>query len=40
MRPRQALASPLYPKIRFTFTDHPVTVWAGGYCPLSIDHLS
>jgi hypothetical protein len=22
-------ASPLYPKIRFAFTDHPITVWAG-----------
>lgn len=29
MRPRQALASPLYPKLRFTFTDDPITVWAG-----------
>lgn len=29
MRPRQALTSPLYPKIRFTFTDHQITVWAG-----------
>jgi hypothetical protein len=29
MRARQALASPLYPKIRFAFTDHPITVWAG-----------
>ena len=29
MRPRQALTSPLYPKIRFTCTDHPITVWAG-----------
>ncbi len=27
MRARSALASPLYPKIRFTFTDHPITVW-------------
>jgi hypothetical protein len=24
-----APASPLYPKIRFAFTDHPITVWAG-----------
>lgn len=24
-----SLASPLYPKIRFAFTDHPITVWAG-----------
>ncbi|MCA9501152.1 MAG: hypothetical protein KC588_18315, partial [Nitrospira sp.] len=22
-------ASPFYPKIRFAFTDHPITVWAG-----------
>ena len=22
-------ASPLYPKIRFAFTDHPITIWAG-----------
>jgi hypothetical protein len=22
-------ASLLYPKIRFAFTDHPITVWAG-----------
>jgi hypothetical protein len=22
-------ASPLYPKIRFVFTDHPITIWAG-----------
>jgi hypothetical protein len=29
MRPRPAPASPLYPKIRFAFTDHPITVWAG-----------
>lgn len=29
MRVRQAPASPLYPKIRFAFTDHPITVWAG-----------
>ncbi|MDF0652541.1 MAG: IS1380 family transposase [Nitrospira sp.] len=29
MRARQALTSPLYPKIRFAFTDHPITVWAG-----------
>ena len=29
MRTRQPPASPLYPKIRFAFTDHPITVWAG-----------
>jgi hypothetical protein len=29
MRPRPAPTSPLYPKIRFAFTDHPITVWAG-----------
>lgn len=29
MRPRRPAASPLYPKIRFAFTDHPITVWAG-----------
>lgn len=29
MRPRQPPTSPLYPKIRFAFTDHPITVWAG-----------
>jgi hypothetical protein len=29
MRARQVLASPLYPKIRFAFTNHPITVWAG-----------
>lgn len=29
MRIRQPSASPLYPKIRFAFTDHPITVWAG-----------
>lgn len=29
MRVRQSPASPLYPKIRFAFTDHPITVWAG-----------
>ena len=29
MRPRRPVASPLYPKIRFAFTDHPITVWAG-----------
>jgi hypothetical protein len=27
MRIRQPLTSPLYPKIRFAFTDHPITVW-------------
>lgn len=29
MRPRQVLVSPHYLKIRFAFTDHPITVWAG-----------
>lgn len=29
MRGRHPPASPLYPKIRFAFTDHPITVWAG-----------
>ena len=29
MRTRRPAASPLYPKIRFAFTDHPITVWAG-----------
>jgi Transposase DDE domain group 1 len=29
MRARSAPVSPLYPKIRFAFTDHPITVWAG-----------
>jgi hypothetical protein len=29
MSTRQSPASPLYPKIRFAFTDHPITVWAG-----------
>ncbi|MDI3464381.1 MAG: hypothetical protein OJF50_003202 [Nitrospira sp.] len=29
MRARQALASPLSPKICFAFTDPPITVWAG-----------
>lgn len=29
MRTRPAPASPLYPKLRFAFTDHPLTVWAG-----------
>jgi len=29
MRRRQPPTSPLYPKIRFAFTDHPITVWAG-----------
>jgi hypothetical protein len=28
MRPSQATASLLYPKLRFAFTDHPITVWA------------
>jgi hypothetical protein len=29
MRTRPAPVSPLSPKIRFAFTDHPITVWAG-----------
>lgn len=29
MRGPRLPASPLYPKIRFAFTDHPITVWAG-----------
>lgn len=29
MKRPSSLASPLYPKIRFAFTDHPLTVWAG-----------
>jgi Transposase DDE domain group 1 len=29
MRPGRPAASPLYPKIGFAFTDHPITVWAG-----------
>lgn len=29
MRARRPPASPLYPHIRFAFTDHPITVWAG-----------
>ena len=29
MRILQPLAAPLYPKIRFGFTDQPITVWAG-----------
>ena len=29
MKPFKTTASPLYPKIRFAFTDHPITVWAG-----------
>lgn len=29
MRGPRPPASPLYPKIRFAFTDHPITVWAG-----------
>ncbi|TKB89187.1 MAG: hypothetical protein E8D40_16690 [Nitrospira sp.] len=28
MRVRQLPASSLYPKIHFTFTDHPLMVWA------------
>lgn len=27
--PRQPPTSSLYPRIRFAFTDHPITVWAG-----------
>ena len=26
--PSSTCASPLYPRIRFAFTDHPITVWA------------
>ncbi len=29
MRAHRRPLSPLYPKIRFAFTDHPLTVWAG-----------
>ena len=29
MKQRIREASPLYPKILFRFTDHPITVWAG-----------
>jgi hypothetical protein len=29
MRARPISPSPLYPKIRFAFTDHSLTVWAG-----------
>ncbi|MDC8450123.1 MAG: hypothetical protein LV473_17455 [Nitrospira sp.] len=29
MRVRPAPVSPRYPKLRFAFTDHPITVWAG-----------
>ncbi|MGH7231516.1 MAG: hypothetical protein ACREJU_09190 [Nitrospiraceae bacterium] len=29
MRARRPPASQLYPHIRFAFTDHPITVWAG-----------
>jgi hypothetical protein len=29
MRSRQSPPSSLYPRIRFAFTDHPITVWAG-----------
>lgn len=28
MHVRQALAPPLYQKLHFAFTDHPITVWA------------
>jgi hypothetical protein len=29
MKQRITQVSPLYPKILFRFTDHPITVWAG-----------
>ena len=29
MKRPSSLTSPLYPNIRFAFTDHPITVWAG-----------
>lgn len=29
MKRPSSLVSPLYPNIRFAFTDHPITVWAG-----------
>jgi hypothetical protein len=29
MKRSPSLVSPLNPKIRFVFTDHPITVWAG-----------
>ena len=29
MRTRRPVASPLYPKISFACTEHPITVWAG-----------
>ncbi|MDF0676434.1 MAG: hypothetical protein P0120_19190 [Nitrospira sp.] len=29
LRAHQAPTSPLYPKIGFTCTDHPITVWPG-----------
>src|SRR2546422_5898264 len=29
MKRRRVERSPLYPKIMFGFTDHPITVWAG-----------
>ena len=29
MKRSTTTASPLYPKIRFAFTDHPITIWAG-----------
>ena len=29
MKRRVGERSPLYPKILFSFTDHPITVWAG-----------
>src|ERR671922_1688983 len=29
MKRRFGERSPLYPKILFSFTDHPITVWAG-----------
>jgi len=40
MRTRQPAASPLYPKIRFAFTDHPTTVKAGvSYSPYTSNWL-
>jgi hypothetical protein len=29
MKRQSTESSPLYPKILFRFTDHPITVWAG-----------
>jgi len=31
MRTRRPARSPLYVKIQFAFTDHSITVWAGGH---------